>query len=177
MSRGVGIAKRGFGRALSRTGYSTGGEVMDDTGVQSISDSEGLEEEIKGISGLKKIKEEDTSETKSFSKKVKETAKDFAKGATDSATKLVNAPRDAAKRIVKTLKEVDKKIKEDPGILGTGDPQRRLKKSKGGQAKVSKVMREFGKGKLHSGKKGPVVKSRKQAIAIALSEAKMSKKK
>ena len=52
-----------------------------------------------------------------------------------------------------------------------------VKAAKGGQAKVGKVMREFGKGKLHSGKKGPVVKSRKQAIAIALSEAGMSKKK
>jgi len=50
------------------------------------------------------------------------------------------------------------------------------KMAKGGQTKVSKVMREFGKGKLHSGKKGPVVKSRKQAVAIALSEARMSKK-
>jgi hypothetical protein len=52
-----------------------------------------------------------------------------------------------------------------------------VKVDKGGQAKVGKVMKEFGKGKLHSGKKGPVVKSRKQAIAIALSEAGMSKKK
>lgn len=45
------------------------------------------------------------------------------------------------------------------------------------KAKVAKVMREFKGGSLHSGKKGPVVKSKKQAIAIALSEAKMSKKK
>jgi len=40
------------------------------------------------------------------------------------------------------------------------------------QAKISKVMKEFGAGKLHSGsKKGPEVTSRKQAVAIALSEA------
>ena len=38
--------------------------------------------------------------------------------------------------------------------------------------KVEKVMKEFKEGKLHSGsKKGPKVKGRKQAIAIALSEA------
>ena len=44
--------------------------------------------------------------------------------------------------------------------------------------KVKKVMKEFKSGSLHSGsKKGPVVKSRKQAIAIALSEAKKAKKK
>lgn len=41
------------------------------------------------------------------------------------------------------------------------------------QKKVGKVMHEFGSGKLHSGKGGPVVKNPKQAIAIAMSEAKM----
>ncbi len=45
------------------------------------------------------------------------------------------------------------------------------------QAKVGKVMHEYKTGTLHSGKKGPVVKSRQQAIAIAMSEAKMPKKK
>lgn len=45
------------------------------------------------------------------------------------------------------------------------------------QKKVGKVMHEFKTGTLHSGKKGPVVKSRKQAVAIALSEAGMSKPK
>ena len=45
------------------------------------------------------------------------------------------------------------------------------------KAKIAKVMKEFKGGSLHSGKKGPVVKGKKQAIAIALSQAKMSKKK
>ncbi len=44
--------------------------------------------------------------------------------------------------------------------------------------KVEKVMHEFKHGKLHSGsKKGPQAKSRKQAIAIAMSEAGKSRKK
>ncbi|MEO0215664.1 MAG: DUF6496 domain-containing protein [candidate division WOR-3 bacterium] len=45
-----------------------------------------------------------------------------------------------------------------------------------GQAKVHVVMREFAKGRLHSSS-GKLVKSRKQAIAIALSEAGLSKPK
>lgn len=45
------------------------------------------------------------------------------------------------------------------------------------EEKISTVMEEFKKGKLRSGsKKGPQVKNKKQAIAIALSEAKEATK-
>jgi hypothetical protein len=45
------------------------------------------------------------------------------------------------------------------------------------KSKIAKVMREYGAGKLHSGsKKGPVVKDRSQATAIALSEARKAKR-
>lgn len=43
--------------------------------------------------------------------------------------------------------------------------------------KIGKVMGEFKDKGLHSGKGGKVVKNRKQAIAIALSEAEAMKKK
>lgn len=40
------------------------------------------------------------------------------------------------------------------------------------KGKVAKVMKEYSEGKLHSGsKKGPKVTNPKQAVAIALSEA------
>ena len=52
------------------------------------------------------------------------------------------------------------------------------KTKSGKQAKVGKVMKEYKAGELHSGSKtGPAVTNRKQAVAIALSEANMSKKK
>jgi Family of unknown function (DUF6496) len=47
-----------------------------------------------------------------------------------------------------------------------------VKRKSKAQRKVSRVMREYAKGKLHSGSKhGPKVTSRKQAIAIAMGEA------
>lgn len=52
-----------------------------------------------------------------------------------------------------------------------------MKKMTKAAKKVGKVMGEYKEGTLHSGKGGPVVKSKKQAVAIALSEAGMAKKK
>ena len=52
------------------------------------------------------------------------------------------------------------------------------KLSKAAQAKVGKVMGEYKKGELHSGKGGKVVTNPKQAVAISISEAaKLMKKK
>lgn len=51
-------------------------------------------------------------------------------------------------------------------------------KKKTAANKVKKVMGEYKRGTLRSGsKKGPKVTSKKQAVAIAMSEAKMAKKK
>lgn len=51
------------------------------------------------------------------------------------------------------------------------------KTSSAQQAKIGKVMHEFKAGKLHSGsKRGPIVRKRKQALAIALAEANASRK-
>lgn len=52
------------------------------------------------------------------------------------------------------------------------------KKGSKGKGKVALVMGEYKRGELHSGSKsGPKVKSRKQAVAIAMSESGRSRKK
>jgi len=56
-------------------------------------------------------------------------------------------------------------------------PRKKPTTNAGKKAKMSKLMKEYKGGKLHSGSKtGPKVKSRKQAIAIGLSESGQSKK-
>ncbi len=55
--------------------------------------------------------------------------------------------------------------------------RRKVPKTPAARKKIEKVMREFKHRTLHSGRDGRVVTDRKQAIAIALSEARRRKKK
>lgn len=58
-----------------------------------------------------------------------------------------------------------------------------MKKKSAQQKKISKIMREYKAGKLHGGvnpkgpKKAPIVKNPRQALAIALSQAGVKRKK
>ena len=163
---GLGCQKRGV--RIARVLKSEGGSAAEDMSSMH----EAAEPEM-----------EEARETKLEKKGYRETkagkmVKDFGRGVKEGVKKLATAPEEAAEKIVESFDKLkDPEFRKKAGI---GEPYKgpfRKEYKKGGQAKVGKVMREFKSGKLHSGKKGPVVKSRKQAIAIALSEAGMSKKK
>lgn len=72
-----------------------------------------------------------------------------------------------------TARRAARQALEHSNKLGAGAEARKHLR---GQEKVGVVMSEFKRGTLHSGS-GEIVKNRKQAIAIAMSEAGMSKKK
>jgi hypothetical protein len=71
-------------------------------------------------------------------------------------------------------KHTVKEALRHPDVLGAGAKKR--KKLKSTKEKIHAVMAEFERGTLHSGS-GEKVTSRKQAVAIAMSEAGTSKKK
>ena len=81
-----------------------------------------------------------------------------------SDAKMFNKEAHEDKKLMKSIKDAYKDTHK--------------KKTRRNKSKVEKVMHEYKEGTLHSGsKKGPKVKNRKQAIAIALSEARRAKKK
>lgn len=90
------------------------------------------------------------------------------KGSNGTKCKCKSAAAKAKKTIQKDSARIDQLVKSDKA----------LRAKEHFQDKVADVMHEFKEGELRSGStKGPKVKNKKQAIAIALSEAKKYKKK
>lgn len=92
-----------------------------------------------------------------------------------------NRLRDMPPRLSDTAKEKLAKgeITKDEAIRMTLGFKRGFKRggtAKAKPAKVATVMREFKSGKLHSGKSKKIVKNRKQAVAIALSEGRKARR-
>jgi hypothetical protein len=80
-----------------------------------------------------------------------------------------------AKEDSKMIKKLSMKKAEDSKMMKKMSKKKANGKSKS-KMKIAKVMDEFKKGELHSGKGGPVVKKPKQAIAIAISVSKKKRK-
>lgn len=89
---------------------------------------------------------------------------------------MKSVKRKVLKHLKEDVKTFKKEAAEDKKLMKDLKKKDSSKKKK--EHKVEKVMHEYKEGKLHSGsKKGPKVSNPKQAIAIALSEAGIAKKK
>lgn len=79
------------------------------------------------------------------------------------------------KREAKDDRKLMKDLKSDKHEKKESKAHERKENKK--EKKIKKVIREFDRGELHSGSKnGPVVKDKKQALAIGYSEAKKAQK-
>jgi hypothetical protein len=121
-------------------------------------------------------------------------AKDALRNERAEMSRIKRETRSESKDAGQEMSRVKREMRYDEQKLKGAQPARKaypvasrepmIAMKKGGmtpgqQAKVGKVMGEYKAGDLHSGSKtGPMVKSPKQAVAIALSEAReMGKKK
>jgi len=92
---------------------------------------------------------------------------------TPGGRRLTDRQRKAMEKEGMTLVREEKEV-----IVPRPKPVNRAKGGEVGAAKIGKVMKEYKEGTLHSGsKKGPEVTNRRQAVAIALSEARKAGKK
>ncbi len=81
------------------------------------------------------------------------------------------------KKLMKSIRDAHKMEKKKHEKKKEHKPKKHVPKTKYAKHKVEKVMHEYKEGTLHSGsKKGPKVTNPKQAVAIALSEARRGKK-
>lgn len=121
-------------------------------------------------------------------------AKDAIRNEREEMARIKNETRSERKDAGQEMSRVRREMRYDEAKMKSERPARKqypvdrrepmIPMKKGGmtpkqEAKVGRVMGEFKEGKLHSGSKsGPEVTNRKQAVAIALNEAKnMGKKK
>lgn len=114
----------------------------------------------------------------------KTAVKGYYRGGDVSGTKnVIRNEREELNRVEAKRKDAGQEVKrvkaemryDKSELKGAKKPGPMMLKKGGqakGMAKVGKVMGEYKEGKLHSGsKKGPEVTNRKQAVAIALNEA------
>lgn len=154
----------------------------------TVKDKKKVVKHLKGdIKTFKKEVREDRDLIKKL--KPKKNKANDAKALRDKASKVSSALKNKASKAAVALKDKAAKTKAKLPKSKASDAAKALKKKASSTAtalkdkaskfknKIEAVMHEYKEGALHSGsKKGPQVKNRKQAVAIALSEARKAVK-
>jgi hypothetical protein len=152
--------------------YAKGGDVKKEQRFPPAGSGDAkIKERIRELSSESSKLRKQVAESSSPSSRILQTyghlaGKKAGEASDYSIRKRENMKEEMAEDIEKQIEEKRKKLsKYAAGGMSTKQ-----------EAKVGKVMKEFKAGSLHSGKGGKVVKSPKQAVAIALSEARKAKK-